>query len=63
MKMRMMFCDISLLLKCVLQFNITCEENLWKLTSVGTINCIGELMCLPLSGYISDKYEISLEHK
>lgn len=35
-----------------------CEENLWKLTLVGTINCVGELMCLPFSGYISDKYEI-----
>ncbi|XP_017774915.1 PREDICTED: organic cation transporter protein-like isoform X2 [Nicrophorus vespilloides] len=37
-------------------FNVTCDENLWMLTIVGSINNIGELVCLPLSGYISDKY-------
>ncbi|XP_022900494.1 organic cation transporter protein-like isoform X2 [Onthophagus taurus] len=37
-------------------FNITCDENLWKLTIVGTISIIGELVCLPIYGYFSDKY-------
>ncbi|KAJ8921358.1 hypothetical protein NQ315_002973 [Exocentrus adspersus] len=37
-------------------FNITCGENLWKLTIIGTINVVGELVCLGYSGFISDKY-------
>ncbi|XP_065157242.1 organic cation transporter protein-like [Atheta coriaria] len=37
-------------------FNIVCEENLWKLTIVGSINNIGFLLGLPLSGFISDRY-------
>uniref|UniRef100_A0A2S2PLV9 Solute carrier family 22 member 21 n=1 Tax=Schizaphis graminum TaxID=13262 RepID=A0A2S2PLV9_SCHGA len=37
-------------------FGIMCEENKWKLSMVGTINSIGQLFGIPLSGYISDKY-------
>ncbi|XP_018574992.1 organic cation transporter protein-like [Anoplophora glabripennis] len=40
----------------VRDFNVTCEENLWKLTIIGTINVVGELVCLSYSGFISDKY-------
>ncbi|KAL3276989.1 hypothetical protein HHI36_012349 [Cryptolaemus montrouzieri] len=38
------------------QFNLLCEENLWKLTMVGTINTIGMFFGLLISGIISDKY-------
>ncbi|CAH0553689.1 unnamed protein product [Brassicogethes aeneus] len=37
-------------------FNIHCDNNLWKLTIVGTINVIGELICLSYSGFISDRF-------
>ncbi|XP_050535666.1 solute carrier family 22 member 4-like isoform X2 [Daktulosphaira vitifoliae] len=37
-------------------FNIMCEENKWKLTTVGTINSIGQFIGIPLAGFISDKY-------
>lgn len=38
------------------EWNITCHHNHWKLTIVGTINNIGQFFCLPLTGYVSDKY-------
>ncbi|GJQ83491.1 hypothetical protein Trydic_g19283 [Trypoxylus dichotomus] len=37
-------------------FNITCDNNLWMLTIVGTMSNIGELFSSPLSGYVSDRY-------
>ncbi|KAK5650232.1 hypothetical protein RI129_001261 [Pyrocoelia pectoralis] len=37
-------------------FDLHCEENLWKLTSVGTLNSIGNLLGLPIAGILSDKY-------
>ncbi|XP_072392026.1 solute carrier family 22 member 3-like [Diabrotica undecimpunctata] len=37
-------------------FNLHCDENTWKLTMVGTISMIGELVCLAYTGFISDKY-------
>ncbi|XP_031339277.1 organic cation transporter protein-like isoform X2 [Photinus pyralis] len=37
-------------------FNLHCDENLWKLTTVGTLNSIGSLIGLPLIGILSDKY-------
>lgn len=33
-----------------------CEENLWKLTLVGTINNIGQFVGVPISAWVSDKY-------
>ncbi|KAH0820178.1 hypothetical protein GEV33_002614 [Tenebrio molitor] len=36
-------------------FDIKCDENLWKLTIVGTINVVGKLLCLPLAGFCSDR--------
>lgn len=32
-----------------------CDENKWKLSMVGTINSIGQLIGIPISGFISDK--------
>ncbi|XP_008201109.2 solute carrier family 22 member 21 [Tribolium castaneum] len=37
-------------------FNIKCDENLWKLTIIGTINVVGKLVCLPLAGFFSDRF-------
>lgn len=38
------------------EWNITCEDNKWKLTLVGTINNIGQLICFPITGLVSDRY-------
>lgn len=38
------------------EWNLTCPENQWKLTLVGTINNIGQFFCLPLTGFVSDNY-------
>ncbi|XP_063909928.1 organic cation transporter protein-like [Zophobas morio] len=40
----------------VQDFNITCDENLWKLTLAGTVSAIGELFCLPFVGFLSDHF-------
>lgn len=37
-------------------FNITCPNNDWKLTLVGTINNVGQFVALPIAGYISDRF-------
>lgn len=37
-------------------FNVTCDENILKLTMVGTLDNLGELFFLPLSGFISDRF-------
>ncbi|KAK5650491.1 hypothetical protein RI129_001520 [Pyrocoelia pectoralis] len=39
----------------VQDFNLHCEENLWKLTLVGTINSVGVFVGLPISGVLSDR--------
>ncbi|XP_015363439.1 PREDICTED: solute carrier family 22 member 5-like [Diuraphis noxia] len=36
-------------------FGIMCEENKWKLNMVGTVNSIGQVIGIPLAGYISDR--------
>ncbi|KAK0164907.1 hypothetical protein PV328_003474 [Microctonus aethiopoides] len=38
------------------EWDITCDENRWKLTLVGTINNVGQLVGLMFAGYLSDKY-------
>ncbi|CAH1131606.1 unnamed protein product [Ceutorhynchus assimilis] len=38
------------------EYNLQCDNNLWKLTMVGTINNIGQFFGLMTSGFISDKY-------
>ncbi|XP_050293326.1 solute carrier family 22 member 3-like isoform X2 [Anthonomus grandis grandis] len=43
-------------LTIVHEFNIFCIDNLWKLTLVGTINVIGELINLSYTGFLSDRY-------
>lgn len=35
---------------------MSCPEDEWKLTLVGTINNIGQFVGMPLGGYISDRY-------
>uniref|UniRef100_A0A182MNT6 Major facilitator superfamily (MFS) profile domain-containing protein n=1 Tax=Anopheles culicifacies TaxID=139723 RepID=A0A182MNT6_9DIPT len=37
-------------------FNLTCDENLWKVTLVGTIHSIGQFVSLAMSGIISDRF-------
>lgn len=46
---------ISLFLYFVVKFNLTCEENEWKLTLIGTVKMSAELIMLPLSGLLSDR--------
>lgn len=43
-----------------IQFNLICEENEWRLASVGAYNNIARLIFLPLSGIISDKWVHSI---
>lgn len=43
------------------EWNITCDENQWMLTLVGTINNIGQFIALPLSGFISDRYVMFIQ--
>ncbi|CAH1388552.1 unnamed protein product [Nezara viridula] len=38
------------------EFNLFCEENEWKRTSVGTIHNIGEFIGMPLAGLFSDRF-------
>uniref|UniRef100_A0A1Y1KD84 Major facilitator superfamily (MFS) profile domain-containing protein n=1 Tax=Photinus pyralis TaxID=7054 RepID=A0A1Y1KD84_PHOPY len=37
-------------------FDLQCDENLWKLTLVGTVNSIGQFVGLPIAGFFSDRY-------
>jgi OCT family organic cation transporter-like MFS transporter 4/5 len=38
-----------------LQWDITCEDNQWALTMVGTVNNVGQFIGMPIAGLISDK--------
>ncbi|XP_037025919.1 organic cation transporter protein-like [Bradysia coprophila] len=38
------------------EFDLTCEENEWKLTFVGTVNGIALLVAIPILGHLSDRY-------
>ncbi|XP_072393158.1 organic cation transporter protein-like [Diabrotica undecimpunctata] len=38
------------------EYDLQCEENLWKLTMVGTVNSIGQFVGLFIGGFISDRY-------
>lgn len=40
----------------VRDFNITCAQNDWKLTMVGTVNNVGQFVALPIAGYLSDRF-------
>ncbi|KAK4883425.1 hypothetical protein RN001_006744 [Aquatica leii] len=40
----------------VQDFNLHCDENVWKLTLIGTLNGIGQFIGLPIAGYVSDRY-------
>ncbi|XP_026667654.1 solute carrier family 22 member 21-like isoform X2 [Ceratina calcarata] len=38
------------------EWDLTCDNNRWKLTLVGTINNVGQFVGLIFAGYISDRY-------
>ncbi|KRT81778.1 membrane transporter [Oryctes borbonicus] len=40
----------------LVDYNLHCDSNLWKLTMVGTANVIGQFIGLPITGVLSDKY-------
>ncbi|XP_018564340.1 organic cation transporter protein-like [Anoplophora glabripennis] len=43
--------------KSILQeYDLHCDDNLWKITMVGTVNSIGQFFGLFVSGIVSDKY-------
>lgn len=37
------------------EWNITCRENKWKLTLAGTLNHLSQVICHPVTGYVSDR--------
>lgn len=37
------------------EFDLTCDQE-WKLSLIGTINNIGQFLCLPLTGFVSDRF-------
>ncbi|XP_069690607.1 solute carrier family 22 member 4-like isoform X2 [Periplaneta americana] len=37
------------------EWDITCEENRWALTIVGTINNVGQFIGMPIAGMVSDR--------
>ncbi|KAJ1519978.1 hypothetical protein ONE63_004210 [Megalurothrips usitatus] len=38
------------------EWDITCEDNKWMLTLVGTIGYLGAFVGMPLAGYLSDRF-------
>ncbi|XP_026471833.1 organic cation transporter protein-like isoform X2 [Ctenocephalides felis] len=38
------------------EWNLTCEDNEWKLALIGTINNVGQFVCLTMAGIVSDKF-------
>lgn len=38
------------------EWDLTCDENQWKITLVGTVQYFGEFICLLMTGYLSDIY-------
>ncbi|XP_050297353.1 solute carrier family 22 member 3-like isoform X2 [Anthonomus grandis grandis] len=38
------------------EFNLQCENNLWKLAMVGTVNNLGQFFGMMISGIVSDRY-------
>ncbi|KAI4458692.1 solute carrier family 22 member [Holotrichia oblita] len=40
----------------LIDYDLHCDNNLWKLTMVGTVNVIGQFIGLPITGILSDKY-------
>uniref|UniRef100_A0AAG5DWA7 Major facilitator superfamily (MFS) profile domain-containing protein n=2 Tax=Anopheles atroparvus TaxID=41427 RepID=A0AAG5DWA7_ANOAO len=38
------------------EFNLTCDENIWKITLVGTIHSIAQALALLIGGIFSDRY-------
>ncbi|XP_066909702.1 organic cation transporter protein [Halyomorpha halys] len=38
------------------EFNLLCDENEWKRTTVGTLHNIGEFIGMPLAGLFSDRF-------
>lgn len=37
------------------KFNLTCEENEWKLAIIGTVKNVAEMAMLPFFGLLSDR--------
>ncbi|XP_071440795.1 organic cation transporter protein-like [Hetaerina americana] len=37
-------------------FHLTCPDNKWKLTLIGTMNFVGQFVGLPLAGMLSDRF-------
>ncbi|KAK4883421.1 hypothetical protein RN001_006740 [Aquatica leii] len=40
----------------VQDFNLYCDDTLWQLTLIGTLNGLGQLFGLPIAGYVSDRH-------
>ncbi|XP_058117668.1 solute carrier family 22 member 3-like [Anopheles ziemanni] len=38
------------------EFNLTCDDNRWKVTLVGTIHSVGQFVSLAMTGLISDRF-------
>lgn len=42
------------------KFNLTCDENRWKVAMVGTYSNIGRLIALSIVGYLSDRWVLHI---
>lgn len=40
----------------LIDYDLHCDSNLWKLTMVGTVNVLGQFVGLPTTGILSDRY-------
>ncbi|XP_034231093.1 organic cation transporter protein-like isoform X2 [Thrips palmi] len=38
------------------EWDLTCEDNKWKLSLVGTIGSVGAFISMPVSGFVSDRF-------
>lgn len=56
------FLIFTLIFALFFKFDIHCEDS-YKLALIGTVNNIGRALFLPLTGILSDKYDIVFERE
>lgn len=46
----------NLISHIILKWDITCDDNKWKLSLIGTMQNAGQFVALPIAGYLSDRF-------